>query len=325
MKRKTENTNNKNPYLRKLTSYSAMAGVFMSVSAEAEAQIFYTDIPDVILDENGETYALDLNGDFIDDIQLRKAFITFYDASLVTAGSGAAPGIAQFNHIYATPLGNNAIAGEPSPYGFSSYPYALVCSSDINSARQWLTAATELVVYSLLYKFNTAGGGFLNQQILADGNWFADTADHYMGVRLDAGGVYKFAWVRMDVSLDNRSLTIKDFAFQNTAGTTIAAGAPNINPDLCDTSDVISSGDNLPESITAYSFNESIYVILHDVSLLNADIKVLSITGETIYADMLSGNFARIDLNREPAGIYILHITSKGSLFAKQLFISSSK
>ncbi|MFN0275201.1 MAG: T9SS type A sorting domain-containing protein [Chitinophagales bacterium] len=318
MKSKQENAKSTRSSATKLASYSALAATFITIGAEADAQIFYSDIPDVVLDENGETYAIDLNGDLVNDIELRKAFITFFDASLVTASSGIGSGTIQFNHIYATPLGNNSIAGVPSPYAFSSYPYALSCSEVIGAGRQWLNEASEIVVYSLLYKINAGGGGVDSSQILADGYWVGGETDKYLGVKLDISGAIKYGWIRMDVSADNKTVTIKDFAFENTSGFDILAGAPNVNPEEC----LDNAIDLIPEEdVFVYSFDNTIYLSIKNNELLGSDISVMNSLGEEIYVGLMDATYKNITLQNQPAGIYFLRLLHNNARFTKQLFI----
>ncbi|MBC8045214.1 MAG: T9SS type A sorting domain-containing protein [Fimbriimonadaceae bacterium] len=317
MKTKKNTSRNK-----KLISYSTLSTVFLTIGTQAAAQIFYSDIPDVVFDENGETYAFDLNGDLINDIQLSKVFITFNSSSLYTPGGGSASGIVQMNHIYATPLNNNAIAGTPSPYGFTSYPYAMYCASVINNGRQWQIDNSQVVAYSLLYKVDTIGGGVFDSHIISDGNWFGGKTDKYLGVRLDVGGILKYAWMRLDVSVDNKIVTVKDFAFENTADTEILAGEPNIIIADCDTVDIVQYFPQ--EDIAAYSFSNTIYITTKDPQLTGANISVLNITGQLIYTSVLSEQNKNIVLKDTPTGIYILRITHNNTIYTKQLFISGN-
>ena len=57
--------------LRKLTSYSAMAGSILAVAGNADAQVIYKDIePDVTLNESGLVYMIDLDGNSANDFTL---------------------------------------------------------------------------------------------------------------------------------------------------------------------------------------------------------------------------------------------------------------
>lgn len=314
--------------VKKLASYSALASAFIAFGPSADAQVFYTDITDAVLDENGEVFGIDLNGDLIDDVQVRKVFFSFFTSNLYTTGGGSAPGIMQMNHIYATPLNANSIAGTPSPYSFSGYPYALQCSSVIDAGRQWLNSNSEIVAYSLLYKFSSAGGGFTNSQQLSDGNWFGgDTTDRYLGIKLDIAGAKKYGWLRMAVSSDNKSVTLKDFAFENTSDLMILAGAPNVTPENCDPDTVEPAIQQFDETsgVAAYSFGNSIFINLSHPVLIGAGLYVTDITGNIVYSGILRNEQENISLEESATGIYILHIAGSNGTYTKQLFITSAK
>ncbi|MBC8173689.1 MAG: hypothetical protein H7X71_07275 [Chitinophagales bacterium] len=296
---------------KKLSSYSALAATFIAISGSADAQIFYTDVtPDVVLDVNGEFYELDFNGDFVSDVNIRKAFFSF-STVLYTNSGGSAPGIMRMNHAFATGLGSNSLAGTSGVLGVSlGYPYVFAAAEEISAANNWVSYNSQSIVYSLFYKFDTG----LSYQVLDDGFWFGGETDKYMGVRFYIGANQHYGWIRMDVSADNKVVTIKDFAFDNIPGDPILAGEPNI----------VGLDDLLMQSVSVYSFQNTIYVELKDDQFLGSSVQIYTPAGQMIYIDKLTETKKQIVLLEIPAGLFIVKMQNDKASTAKEIFITSS-
>ncbi len=65
---------------------------------------------------------------------------------------------------------------------------------------------------------------FSSSSIYTAGNFQGD-GDRFVGVRFQLDGATNhFGWIRVNVAADYRSVTIRDYAYNTTPDTTIAAG-----------------------------------------------------------------------------------------------------
>lgn len=303
----------------KLAAYSSLSSAFIALGSEADAQIFYTDIiPDVVLDENGEFYDLDLNFDGMNEIEISKVFFSFSSSSLLNSSSQALPGIAQINHVYAEPFGSNAIAGiSDTVYGFFAYPFAMEEAELISASNNWLTESTQSIVYSFKYQFDS-GGAF---QVNADGEWFGGKTDYYLGIKFISSGNTYYGWLRMDVSADNKIVTIKDFAFDGLAGDAILAGEPNIDVPI-DTSD-IAIDESMESQINSYSYGNTLYLQILDASVLGSAFEIYSMQGALVNEGIINENNLEIPLLQSPAGVYVLQVRGSEKRFSKSFQINN--
>ncbi len=184
----------KNSLLEKrLKSYSALAVGVLALGGAASGQVVYTDIdPDFLADADGLSYELDLNNDGTIDFTINRSAGTAGAAIRMSAGSG------------------NEVLGAIS-YGVYFLPYALSEGDAINDAQ-------------------TLWNGTMNNNHLTlawgstYGYWTDDLTDKYLGLRIVVDSDTFYGWARMDVTAGGTSFTIKDYAFESTAGEGILAG-----------------------------------------------------------------------------------------------------
>lgn len=178
-----------------LKTYSALAAMALAATS-ASAQIVYEDIdPDAILEDTIYSFPIDLNEDGMNDFGVYRF-------------SFGSVGFADF----IIPFTNVSLAGSIGS-GSSSYPvaYAVNAGENIGEDLNWPFGS-----FALLASDGVFAPG-------AHGNW-AGVTDKYLGVRLDLGDHFIYGWVRMDVTDDGTSLTIKDMAYNSEENGSICAG-----------------------------------------------------------------------------------------------------
>ncbi len=167
---------------------------FSAASVPSSAQIVYTDLePDVTLtattDDLSVRYDMDLDGDGTFDFYF-KHFHPFDDF--------------QAAEVY-TSIGRSAeILIDPD-----GTPVLLNSGDDISDARMtWYNTATQIS----------------SEALFLYGDW-PGVDDAYLGLRFRKAAAWHYAWIRVAIPADTSSISIKDFAFQNQAGTMIRAGS----------------------------------------------------------------------------------------------------
>ncbi len=240
----------------------------------ADGQIVYTDLADVTVSGDGASYDLDLNNDGTVDYRIN-----------ITSNGGT--GV----KMLAEALGNNAIAGTAAAPYF--YPYVMDLNDVIGPDLEWNGGANQTMAISGYYPDPY-------------GNWFGQI-DKYLGLRLDMGSDNHYGWARLDVSDDGKTLTVKDYAYEATAETEIAAGATG-------TIGINSPAEN---AINVFTMEHEIYVQLNKG--FNGLITVSNLVGQQIKAAEIKGSMTTMNLNDQPAGVYLVTVDQDGALFTKKV------
>ena len=188
------NDNNYSKDLKnRLKRYALTAGAVAAGGAAADAAVIYTDINPDFVGGVGNSYLLDLNNDSVND------FSIYHDGG---------------SNLFIAPISSNgSVLGTGSTSGFA-YPYAMSANSMISASASgtWFNNG-----YSTGYQS-------LNYGSCSFGNWCTVT-DKYIGLRFEVSGNTHYGWVRMDVNFTGSSFTIKDYAYEDTPGVGILAGA----------------------------------------------------------------------------------------------------
>lgn len=190
---------------KKLLKYTSLASAVLG-GAGANAQITYTNITDTTVDTHKGTYDLDLDQDGSSDFR-----ITQY---LDTGSTGLVDAIfiAPYDSISARSMGE-------LQNGFS-YPFKLVPGDSIGADELW-NGNTETNVGYLVYQFD--GTPYPNS------NWKGPVTDGFMGLRILKTDGLHYGWVRLNVAADNRSFTVKDFAYNTVVNEGLLAAEPTLS------------------------------------------------------------------------------------------------
>ncbi len=262
----------------KLRKYAASAAVIGTGIAGASAQIVYTDIVDYSMDDTPDAggfsaVGLDLNNDMTNDFIIACRDTTISGSrirfTLVAPASSASP---------------NRINGETP----SAYDYALALDNGdmIDNTVNWI-AATNTMAY------NVDSSNPYNE------NWNGVT-DKYLGLEFQSGGNTYYGWCRLDVEAIGDVLTIKDYAYQSTASTGIAAGdmgAADVNEYTL---------DNLVHFIN--QTNNTVLVKVNG-DLEGGIVNVISMTGQTVSTGSVVNGTYTVEMNGLQAGIYMINVT----------------
>ncbi|MBN1951672.1 MAG: hypothetical protein JW801_10745, partial [Bacteroidales bacterium] len=219
--------------IRRMLTYAGSAGAIAALSTNASADVVYSGTQNILLSAN-EYYALDMDGDGVDDFGFMQnasssiSYSSFYDMLLNLGVSY-----------------NNSWIMAPSPFMGSSYSMVdgLSSSAGINSAQSvWGNIKVPNWDGVLGVNFTSSlAGEFINEV-------------KYIGVRFYIGTEQHYGWIRASVSPDASAIIIMDWAYESTPGTGILA-AEGLGPAATLTPDVMPR-TNVQEVTVNVSFNE---------------------------------------------------------------------
>jgi hypothetical protein len=282
----------KNNKAGKLAAYSAMAGAFVAAGNEANAAVVYNDITDVTYGI-GEFYALDVDDNGAFDFLMQG----------VANSTG--------NWTFASVIGNFSSYGYGGPsnmivgYTGAILPYgsALNDGDEIGSDNGFISNTYNRAWLASIYSGVTYGP-------------FAGTTDKFMGVMFDIDGDIHYGWVRLDVSVDPISVTVKDYAYDDVAEFAIEAGATTGGGVAIET---LTEGQ-----VSAYSYGNTINVIVKDINAGVNTVNVFDIDGKVVYTSAVSGNNMSINLDNAATGLYTLQLTgANNAAYTKSLYVQN--
>lgn len=283
-----------------------MSSAFLCVRKHAEANISYVDLdPDVTLDNDGEEFYLDINGDLLNDILFANQ--SHYNPGYYSSGgSYVLPDATQ--KIWARPFDHVSVAGmQHLSYSFSFryWPYAMEFNRQIDNSLQFQSDWSQLMFYRSAF-FPSGGPESIG------GSWIPDIIDHYLGIRILGNDDHlHYGWIRCDVKDEGKTVIIKDYALQMVPDYFIITG------DTVDEVSAVSSHN----SITADVFytNQSIQVAMDD--FIDCRFILFDLSGQAILQKELSQKNETIPVHQIPAGNYLVVISNGSKQYIKKLFI----
>ncbi len=130
-------------------------------------------------------------------------------------------------------------------------------------------------------------------------NIFPSASDQYLGVKFKIGSNWHYGWVRVNLAA-NGQLTVKDYAYENTPGTAINAGATS-------TTGVETAASEGSVSMSPNPFTDIVTVTcaspVRELVLSDVNGRVLKRT-----SFVSSPYEVRIDLRDLPAGMYVITV-----------------
>ncbi len=296
--------------MKKLASYSALAGAFIVANTGVNAQIVYTDVnPDETYSGDGEFYELDLNLD--GDVDFMFKVNDFSTAGIFSSAGGATwGGLIQNVFIYSY---NGAVGGQSYSLG-TLIPYALNSGVTIDNDMQFNTNSiygNQIMAFYLGIQSYYASGTTLAWFTSPIGEWSGKT-EKFIALRLDEGGSEYYGWARLSVNDNNHEFTIHDFAYNIYEDIAIETGDQSVA-----IHSVIQSNQ-----LTAYSFGSTINIVVKDLQTESAAVKVFGIDGKLVYSNKLNMEGMQINLSDVAIGAYTVQvITSENGVYTKTLSI----
>jgi len=294
---------------RKFTiqKYSGMAGVFLFLHNNINAQAVYTDIePDIIIQFDEETAGIDMDNNGTYDFAFLKTSGSYEH------GTFSSTIVTRFRHrIWAGPeIVSNSIAGDydydSAGGGITYHPYALPAGTPINNDLSFQN-----------WGFQIMAGGFYQSSffIYYEGKWVPDIDNNFLGVIFKGDDdCFHYGWIRCTTAGSTKQLIIHDYAYESKCETGIMAGDK-----IGDTAVVaIESLNTLDADI--YSFNKTIYIKTSNYE--NTLITVTNLRGQIILSQQLSNEFSVIDMSIFPSDLYIVKLKNEGKECIKKVVIN---
>jgi hypothetical protein len=279
--------NKKSTFNARLKSYSAIAGTMVAAANTANAQVIYTDVsPDAVV-ATGGTYDLDLNNDGTVD----------YQFGLVHGTNNSFGLPVQYDLATLTPSTGNAI---DTTTGGSATAHST--AEAINSSLIWADdagAPYQLLGISLP-SFGYQSGNFIGQ------------TDKYVGLRFKIGAVDHYGWVRIDLNGTATSLTVKDYAYDGTAGTSILTGATATG--------INEQAAMLSNTVSVFSADKAIRVNMNNAKAEGV-VVVTNTLGQEIAKMNITEAQMTIPVENANSGIYFVSVIQGSASITQKVII----
>ena len=276
-----------------LIQYSAAALALLSAKA-AYSQAVYTDIdPDVILDEPGESFGIDLDGDGLNDFNFfNKSFST----TVWYSDWGEVKGL--FAGVFDTM--QNGLNGYTAFYsgngGYTYYrPYALDTGVEIQGGVPFYEANYQtlaMTIYKPEWPPSTVHRGDWNSY------FWGLQENKFIGFKfVDEDAITRYRCIRCSVVDTNRTLIIHDYAYESKPDTTILTG------DTIGDTTTVSIQEGEFSGLTVYSFGNSVFI---HTPLNNIQYRIMNLQGEVILNEQVTSGSSKLDLNTAETGVYLV-------------------
>ena len=257
---------------KKLKNYSLTAGAMIAAGVSADAQVQYSGEINHSMVTN-DTYNIDLDGDGVDDFEMQLN--TYYSSS---SFSGDIDRLVDGNNWMGT--------------GFAS---ALSSGVAVNSssAIDWEPSDN-----------NWDLGFFYPGGSSVSGN-FPGAGDKFIGVKFDISGTTHYGWIRVNLAADAQSMTIVDWAYNQTAGAEILTGdIGGATPPTCSGINV----DNISQTssdvhVTPGADGDLYYVLVLETDAAPTATEVIAGTGSGGATAITAGSMAVTNGNEATVNI----------------------
>jgi len=264
---------------KKLLKYSAMASGVVAIASSANAQITYFDEdPDVVITGHQQGLIWDFDGDTQNDMGV----VMFDGTKSGTSVSGY-----QYVWYYKAAVALPYSGGAAMVDGAGDAD-ALNANDAINSLGNFDSGSQVLMgtagsVYWVGYGLYSSSGG----------PWIGAT-DKYLGLRFTSVGDIHYGWMRMDLTSDAVTVTIKDWAYNNVIEGPILAGQMTVG--------VAENAGEL--ALIRYNNNR---LDINVVKGTAGNLSVVNMVGKVVYTKGLNNSMESVDLSNLSAGLYIVN------------------
>lgn len=279
---------------KRLLNYSLVAGA-ATVAGAANGQIVYTDIADATIGV-GNSYNLDLDNDGNADFIITTS-----------ARSGSMSGIPYSGvGVLINTVGSNGVVSHPGTTIPANYADAMALNDLIDNAATFNTAPTSSSFGGMALGVNAVVFG----NPVPFGDWLGQS-NKYLGLVFDISGSNHYGWARLDVAADGTTFTIKDYAYDGTAGTGIPAGATVAGVESFD----------LSNQIDMFIANETLNLRNNNAELSNGRVIVLDLTGKEVASFPFTSTTATFDLSGLASGMYVVNAVFDQGRATEKLFV----
>lgn len=259
--------------------YLSVAGGVLALNS-VQAQIKYVDLPDTTLNTNNAFFDLNIDEDTLGVVDYR--FIQYVDSGAFNING---------SFIQAVSNAGNSVLG--LDYANYAYPFNLSPGDSIGPRQVFKGAGgasafgqLALTVDGVSYpndKFKGAVNGLIGLRFRADR---ADTIRSF------------YAWIRVEVAADNKSMTIKDFAWNEAYGEGIKAGegAPWIGQEEVE----------LKSNLSLQQLGQDLLLTSAQAA---AELNIYNLQGALIESRLIEKGEARIKLDFLSKGILVAKLS----------------
>ncbi len=261
------------------------------------AQVVWTDITDTTLSTNGASYGLNLDNDTVFGVDFR---IT----QLVDSG------LYRINGVILSAGDNSTNQAQGLNVGNYNYPMNLNVGDSIGPNELFRGINTAKNVGYMA--FEVEGTTYPNSQFVDTTNGITDG---FLGLRFtgrlnDTNRVF-FGWVRLDVSPDLTSVTIKDYGYQPEYSTGLTAGENS----------PIGLTEHLVPRINLQQLGGQLVVTLPETYAPEGELLIYDLSGRQVERYAVSQRNERIDLTTLPKGVLIATLRSNGEESSKKIVV----
>ena len=270
--------------VKKLKTYSLVAGTIIGVTHNIKGAIQYTDVnPDSIITTLVSPYLLDLNGDLITDFKFE-------------VGSGVTCSSASVKCTYTNWVKANGFTTTNSVV-FTTYIYpwlnsaiALSSESLINSMAKFISGSVTMAI-EVTIGFSATRGYFIGQ------------TDKYVGLKFKIGANTHYGWMLVDVSSTADTLIIKSYAYNDVPNQSINAGEGIF----------VGVDEKELNNVSIYGYNNQIHI-----SASRGTATIFNLQGQRVHQSKLTGKTS-ISLDK---GIYLVRVMEDGRSVTKKVYLN---
>jgi hypothetical protein len=189
---------------QKTKAFSTLLGSLsiMGVNHSMNAQntIVTHDInPDTLLDNYYESYDLDINNDNVNDFNFTREENTYYTPAQLI--------------FFADGWNNNKLI---------TFTNDIILNPTYNARLNEGDTISDNSTYNVVSYMAWTLDGIMRNNVYA---WIGGTTDKYVGVQFKIGTQLHHGWIRVDVSSDIRTITIKEVGYESSPDALMKAGA----------------------------------------------------------------------------------------------------
>jgi hypothetical protein len=254
---------------------------------EAQSQIIYTDIADMVLSASptGIDYDLDVDANMVNDFKVNMIGDISNGYGNFVAGSFSSMNGALMEAVWGDAM-------------------HLSVGDSINaSALTWSDFTSDLPVTIFV------GGTSYGQE------WLVPVTDGYFGFKFEISGGLHYGWMRMDVEDATIEMTIKDWAYNSVPDEYILAGQTSTATGMINNSQ--------DQQISLTQSDGMLYTAVQSPS--HKEIALYDLAGKLVVSSGLINNRASFSISGLNTGIYIVYLNGSNDPVRQKVFIDAAK